>query len=293
MTAPGRWPALERLLAAYRAGPPRTRSLIITVYGDAISPRGGETALPALLTLMRRLGLADGVVRTALSRLTADGWLERTRMGPTSFYRLAEWGLRESAAATPRIYGPLSQPWGGQLRLVLADGGTDRASLDRTGYALVAPGVLVAPDYAEPPTDALCLLAGGEPGALQALTERAWPLDALATAYAMFLEKFEPLAADAAHLAPLDAMVARTLLVHEYRRVILRDPHLPAALLPAGWPGHSARRVCTALYAALVPASEQWLDTRENASGPLPRGPDPLSRFSDGDKRRAAPASSP
>ena len=284
MSASGRWPALEQLLAAHNAGPPRTRSLIITVYGDAIGPRGGETALPPLLTLMRRLGLADGVVRTALSRLTAEGWIDRRRTGRTSYYRLAALGVRESATATPRIYGPLSTPWGGQLRLVVADTGTDRVQLERAGYAIVAPGVLVAPDYAHAPDDALHLLAGGEPDAVRSLAARVWPLAALAMAYSSFLDRFTPVLAEAPRLGPLEAVAARVLLIHEYRRIILRDPHLPPALLPTEWPGHAARQTCKSLYRAVATASEQWLDTLDNASGPLPRGPDPLCRFSDGDR---------
>jgi phenylacetic acid degradation operon negative regulatory protein len=38
----------------------------------------------------------------------------------------------------------------------------------------------------------------------------------------------------------------RTLLIHAYRRVLLRDPLLPAALLPLDWPGAAAMR-----YAAI------------------------------------------
>lgn len=282
--APGRWPALERLLAARGAGAPRTRSLIVTLYGDAVSPRGGEVALPAVLTLTRRMGLADGVVRTALSRLTADGWLERTRFGRSSFYRLDAKGVQEVAVATPRIYGPLSQPWNGRLRVVLADAGTDRAHLDRAGYALVAPGVLVAPDSADPPADALCLLAEGEPRVVRSLAERAWPLAALGASYSTFLERFTPSTMEAPGLAPLEAMATRVLLIQDYRRAVLRDPHLPAALLPDAWPGHAARDLCVRLYAVLASASEQWLDTLENVSGPLPRGPDPQHRFSGGGK---------
>jgi phenylacetic acid degradation operon negative regulatory protein len=277
--ASGCWPALTGLLATHSAGPPRTRSLILTVYGDALTPRGGEAALTALLTLMRRIGLTDGVVRTALSRLTAEGWLDRTRTGRTSFYRLAPRGVHEFAAATPRIYGPLSQPWNGQLRIVFTDTANNRASLEQSGYALVAPSVLVAPEYAEAPTDAICLSATGEPEAVQSLARRAWPLAALAHSYSRLLGMFTPLAAEATALPPLEALVTRVLLIHEYRRIALRDPHLPAALLPKHWPGFTARHLCISIYAALAPASERWLDGVENASGPLPRGPDPLLRF--------------
>lgn len=41
----------------------------------------------------------------------------------------------------------------------------------------------------------------------------------------------------ALNAADADAFTARILLIHHYRRVVLRDPLLPSALLPADWPG--------------------------------------------------------
>ena len=65
--------------------------------------------------------------------------------------------------------------------------------------------------------------------------------------------------------------MARLLLVHEYRRLVLRDPMLPDALLPSDWPGLAARRLCAALYPALVAGSERWLDLHaQNEAGRLP-----------------------
>ena len=69
--------ALDPVLAALRGAPSRTWSLIITLYGDAIVPRGGSVWLGTLLEFFRVLEIGDGVVRTAMSRLAADGWLGR------------------------------------------------------------------------------------------------------------------------------------------------------------------------------------------------------------------------
>ena len=44
------------------------------------------------------------------------------------------------------------------------------------------------------------------------------------------------------------------------RRLLLRTPELPDALLPAEWPGQKARLLCKALYRRLAPASERHLD---------------------------------
>ena len=49
-------------------------------------------------------------------------------------------------------------------------------------------------------------------------------------------------------------------LIHDYRRLLLRDPELPDVLLPAEWPGQKARLLCKELYGRLAPVSERHLD---------------------------------
>jgi phenylacetic acid degradation operon negative regulatory protein len=80
-------------------------------------------------------------------------------------------------------------------------------------------------------------------------------------------------------LSDVDAFTARILLIHHYRRVVLRDPLLPGALLPADWPGRAARKLCGEIYRGLLPASEQWLDRHaSNENGPLPAAGEELAR---------------
>ena len=63
----------------------------------------------------------------------------------------------------------------------------------------------------------------------------------------------------------------RTLLVHEYRRIHLRDPQLPHSLLPHEWPGAAAYELSRALYARVLPASEEHLaQVAARLDGPLP-----------------------
>lgn len=40
-------------------------------------------------------------------------------------------------------------------------------------------------------------------------------------------------------------------MIDAFRWATLRDPQLPAALLPADWPGHQARALCHELYRQL------------------------------------------
>ena len=112
--------ALDQILSHVRNEPSRTWSIIITLYGDVIVPRGASVWLGTLLKFFQAIGIADGVVRTATSRLASDGWLERIRVGRNSFYRLAPKGQETFRAATARIYSASSPPWRGGFTLVFA-----------------------------------------------------------------------------------------------------------------------------------------------------------------------------
>ncbi len=289
-------PWLAPRLAALHQGPHRTGSLIVTLFGDAILPRGGELAVGSLLAIMAALGIGEGVVRTAASRLAAEGWLERRRVGRNAFYRLARAGQSVFAEATRRIYGAPPVDENGRLRLVLltpeAERERARNALEAAGFAPLAPGLFVAPRGRSVPElpGLLCLEAEPEAGTAPAIARLAWPLDAIAERYRRFLETWRPALGAEGPVAPIVALVARILLIHDYRRVILKDPLLPAALLPPDWPKPEARALCARLWYRFLEPSEAWLDAHAaSESGPLPPpGPELRRRFAD--LARAEPA---
>ncbi len=257
--------------------PPRTASLIVTAWGDAIVPRGGSLWLGTLQAVLDRFGRNEGQVRTAVSRLTEEGWLLRARQGRLSFYRLGPRGEASFATAARRIYDPPRTglpPWDGAFRIVLSADAAVAEALALRGFVPLAPGLLVGADGApaELPAAAPALLATPRSADEAArVAARAWPaLPEIAAGYRRFAAAFAPLAG-AAEVPPSEALPLRLLLVHEYRRVALRDPDLPPALLPPGWSGAEARALAAALYRRLLPASEAWLTEHGRAEGgPLP-----------------------
>ena len=270
-------PVLEHL----RSRPSRTWSIVITVFGDAVVPRGGSLGVGPLLGILAGMGIGSGAVRTALSRLAADGWLQGERVGRSSFYRLTGKGQESFAAAAERVYGTPPRAWDGRFHIILADGGADpdaaRAGLEGAGFGSAGPDVWIAPATRQVPAEAAADTRIEGRMALDTarrLAARVWPLAETAAAYGRFMEAFGPLLewiGSGGRLSDLDALVARILLVHEYRRVVLRDPLLPPALLPEGWAGAAARELCRAVYQALLPGSERWLSQNGLAEdGPLP-----------------------
>jgi phenylacetic acid degradation operon negative regulatory protein len=280
---------LARIVEQLKREPSRTGSIVITVFGDAIVPRGGSVWLGTLLEFFKGIDIDNGVVRTAMSRLAADGWLERSKVGRNSFYRLVKKGRQTFDVATAHIYDPPPSDWTGRFELLLIPASEDRdaarEALKNAGFGSPLPGAWVAPSGVPVPEEAasaIRLEVSAEDAAGRRLLSQSWPLDRTADAYLKFMKTFELLRAWIERGEPLsdaDAFTARILLIHHYRRVVLRDPLLPTALLPADWPGSAARKLCGEIYRGLLSASEQWLDAHaSNENGPLPKASAGLAR---------------
>lgn len=261
-----------------RQRPLRGGSLIITVFGDAIAPRGGAITLASLIGLMAPFGLTERLVRTSVARLAADDWLAGRRLGRLSEYRLSPSGKQRFIEATRRIYAGPASDWSGRWTLVLTPGASParrrrvRETLLWEGFGELAAGVLAHPALTPAETlghldaaghgDAPILLEARSAGAGpdRQLVAQGWDLRELAARYARFIRNFEPvLPAVRGPLAPADAFLVRTLLVHEYRKIHLRDPLLPPSLLPGDWPGTAAYEVCRTVYERVFLAAEQHL----------------------------------
>lgn len=276
---------------------PKAKSVIVTIYGDAISHHGGSAWLGSIIKLAAPLGLNERVVRTSVFRLAKEDWLAADQIGRRSFYRLTEIGRHRFDTAHSRIYHHLSRPWDGAWTFVIIDFPAMtakrredlRADLRWQGFGQPAPGMMLHPDPDEAALrQSLVDAAAGEhavvmranaesattPSALRDLVNRSWDLDRLAKDYAVFLDLFRPVWQSLHRAAPLDpetCFAVRTLLMHAYRRVLLRDPKLPDELLQANWPGTAARALCRNLYRLVqAPAEQHVMALLETADGSAP-----------------------
>src|SRR5438552_9201353 len=75
--------AVRALLRRWRAQHPlRSGSLLVTIFGDAIAPRGAAVTLGSLIRLAAPFGLTERLVRTSVARLARQG-CPPTRRQPT------------------------------------------------------------------------------------------------------------------------------------------------------------------------------------------------------------------
>lgn len=287
---------LELLVSNFQKKRPlRTGSLIITVYGDAIVPRGGTVWLGSLMKLLQPLGVSERLVRTSVFRLTRESWLQAEKVGRCSYYSLTGPGLRRFEQAFRQVYSIATEEWTGSWCLVILSqlDNVKRRSvkeeLEWMGFGSFSPSVMAHPRMER--SELLPLLQEREAldetivmqsepqelltsKALRLQVKENWNLDHLGDRYNNFLNQFRPLWNELKvedSLSLEDCFIARTLLIHEYRKLLLRDPLLPDELLPGDWEGRGARQLCRNLYRLIYARSEEWLDTAlENASGPLP-----------------------
>jgi phenylacetic acid degradation operon negative regulatory protein len=286
--------ACNQIVKVFRSRPTlRAGSLITTVFGDSIAPRGGTVWLGSLIKAMAEFGVSERLVRTSVFRLVKDGWLQSSQVGRRSFYSLTDEGRERFLAATHRIYGEPVTNWDGQWCLLLLSGldapvkETVRRECRWLGFGPLSPNVLAhpSPDQSDLEVtlerigvaDVVVVMSARtlrNDVCMRALARSAWNLDDIDARYEDFVSMFRPLFTalrKTREVDPRTAFVSRTLLIQEYRKVLLRDPQLPHDLLPAGWHGTAAYQLCRNLYRGLHEAADDYLgEIMETADGPLP-----------------------
>ena len=263
---------------------PRSKSLIISAFGDSIAPFVDGIWLGVLIELMAPLGLNERLVRTSGFRLIEEGWLRARREGRRSYYGLTATGQDRFEQAYSHIYTPPETAWDGLWTQVIvprqADAAPERADFRRelswAGFAPVSTGLYVHPSVPSAEITAIVRrYALGEqvivlrardadlPGTCRARAGllEAWNLERVSARYEGFNARFQPLLDIIEHhaLSPLDGFLVQTLLIHSFRRASLNDPRLPGVLLPDNWPGLRAFALCKALYTHTLPLTTRHL----------------------------------
>ncbi len=274
-----------------RDHPPRSKSLILTIFGDSLRPHVPAIWLSDLMRLLEPFHINAQLTRTSAFRLAAEQWLQSRREGRISRYALTPSGVERVANADHRIYDPPSETWDGSWTLVIpgtvsASGTASldlRRELEWAGYGRIAGKLYLHPRPDVPAleevlrrlklTSEVAILRGRDLDGMIAsqialFASNFWDLDHVAAGYANFIEHFKP-------VLPLlseppdaqSAFVLQTLLIHSFRRVVLHDPRLPPALLPTDWPGHAAYDLCRDIYRQTFRSALAYLDESLDGAG--------------------------
>ncbi len=308
--------------------PPR---LLLTLLGDYWWQHTESLPSAALVALLAEFGVSDSAARAALSRLTRNGLLVTSKIGRRTFVRLSERAaeILDEGARHIFSFGRETQPWDGMWSLVAfsipehnrAARDALRKQLRWLGFAPLYDGLWVAPrDQASEVVGQLSELGIGTATAFRAATvpgigpdgcpQRAWDLDDLHARYQRFIAGTGELRerALAGRISPVEALVARTRVMDEWRAFPGLDPDLPGELLPHAWPRTAARELFIGTYDLLGPLAahrvrqiiarySRDLATRadyhssELTTGPQPHGDGPAGADGVAAARDPAPAS--
>lgn len=275
--------------------PVRAGSLIVSVFGDSITQHGNSVWLGSLINALEPFELNQRQIRTAVFRLVQEGWLATRQIGRRSYYSFTDFGIRHYEKAARRIYAAKEEQWDGNWVLVIPAfvGNEERDVLRKEllwlGYGAMAQGVLAHPSGDRQSLDetlqelnvvqkVVVLEANtrelASKDALKRLTHTSWKLDEIEPRYIEFLKTFRPVLQAVKRAKNLDnaqCFQLRTLLIHEYRRILLQDADLPDELLPANWPGKAAFALTANLYRTVHQGAVDYLTKHmEAVEGLLP-----------------------
>ncbi|MBW8871701.1 MAG: hypothetical protein JF618_05880 [Leifsonia sp.] len=257
-------------------------ALLRTVVGSVLRPIGGWMSAAGAVRLMDDLGVPSTTARSSLARLCSRGVLRREPRDGIAGYALEPAAVPMLESGDARIFGERTEASAWCL-LSFSFPERRRASRDRLrrrlaalGCGSVADGLWIAPAALEDevaaavgiPSDdhgVVALFADTVPrGDLAAGLARWYDLPAIRAVHESFVGHFSGVA------APADDGQAFALWMRaldEWRVIPYRDPGLPSAALPAGWPGAASaalfQRLRTDLegravaYAAAVAAPDR------------------------------------
>jgi phenylacetic acid degradation operon negative regulatory protein len=239
------------------ASAPSARSLLLTVLGEFVLPRGEPAWTQALVSALAAVDVEEKAARQALSRTAGEGLLAAERDGRRVRWALTPSGTQLLAEGAERIYGFGGgvADWDGRwLVLTVSVPETQRrlrhslrTRLTWAGLGSPVPGLWVTPDVSKETEVAAVVAALGVEafsfvgpfaavGTQRRLVAEAWRLDEVAQRYAQFSTAF----ASNRIGTRAQAFASQVRLVQQWRHVPFLDPGLPAELLPRGWPGPAA-----------------------------------------------------
>ncbi len=249
---------------------PRVWSIVITIFGDCAILRGGTIAMSELQEITTLLQIEPGALRTAMSRLAKENWVVRKKVGRNSFYKLSSDGFKSFSEPTSKIYAKdeIKADEGFFLGIkeatIMSEAKVFTEFLRRTGSICLSKNIFFIPknyysdDFLKKHN--VFIVKGFEKNLPDWVGEKLFP-NQIKRSLLGLMKKYKYLnnesASNKIH-SPSDALIIRILLIHEWRRIILRLPTNPLTFSPADWPLEDCRHLVKSIYQKVIPPSERW-----------------------------------
>lgn len=272
-------------------------SLIISYFGDYLWTCGGGIWLGNLIQAMETIGLNQRVVRSSVFRLHKDEWLTVNKVGRKSYYYLDPRRYNEMLTANKKIYHSEQVSWSKRWNIIHTSLGPANSNkeqvryLQHKGFGLLDKDFFVQPDLQKLTPEIKQEITRTISSAkifqqaelyyenedeLRNMVRQCWDIERIADDYRQFVALFNPVwevlqtMPDEA-MSEEDAFKMRLLVIHFYRRIIVKDPELPCELLPKDWPRKEAEQLTVNIYRKVhAKAQKSLMDSSETPNGKLP-----------------------
>lgn len=271
-----------------KSKPIRTTTIIFTLFGGYINPRGGEIRAGSLIKLLTPFGLSGNAIRLALSRMSTQGLIRSRKKGRESYYSLTkkgnEWMLGGKHWALEKEYKQWDKKW----RLLVYSipeeirnvRDTLRNKLRGIGFGSLGSSLWISPyDFkkglarlfeqlkvAEYVETFEAQYTGQREG--RKIAVKAWNIHGLENRYKEFLNKYSPLLSMLKEkikkkkvIDSGECFAQRFRVTAEFIDIALDDPMLPLELLPDNWVGLKAKKICLEYWEFLTPEVNKFVDS--------------------------------
>jgi len=267
-----------------------SHTIIFSLYGSHVLPRGGEIWIGSLIRAMAALDFSPGAVRALVSRMQRKGFLQSRRLGRRSFYELTDWGLKNVRWGSERAFISPDDEWDGRWTVVTYSiperhrkrRDALRAALNSWGFGALVPGIWISPHQFTPRVEKKWRELGVwqyleifraehlGPSDPSNLVAQVWPqLSEIRDRYSAYIAQYEPILRrfEAGAICDEECFAARLQCLFEFVAITLKDPALPPSLLPQAWPRSSAQRLFQTLLKALAKPANRFFDTIYKTGG--------------------------
>ena len=243
-------------------GRPRVWSIIVTILGDVAEPMGGAIDMQALLAVCRTLGIEEQAVRTAMSRLQKEGLVASARSGRRASYQFSALARESYREAAKVIYAAPHKPerWAAALLPPPPERARVLGELKGTHPFVLADAMVFWPKDSGFAEEArLRIGARAFWTETRATNAPDWAArDHAPKINAEMCDVVRTVAEGIADTRPSDpheTLAIRILMIHFWRRLVLRHPPIHAPLPNDLWPMTETQAALAKAYPLLVEAS--------------------------------------
>ncbi len=266
----------------------RFSTVIYTLFGAFIVPRGGRVHVASLIRLVVPLGFSPNAIRLGLSRMARHGVFDIRKSGRRSYYSLNTKGLKWMEQGRVRAFEVERKRWDGKWRLLVYSIPETmrqlrdklRYKLQGMGFANLSASFWISPNelqatllkYLEQTNMVDCVetFTADYTGqhSKKELAAAIWNVAELSDRYGNFYKKYgkllssyEKLAKTGRSMDSAECFARRFCMTAEYVALRLEDPMLPPELLPVDWVGLRAEKIYNRLLKLLKPRADAFVDS--------------------------------